>query len=103
MNRCGWLPYATGGCWRGPAPSTVYNELSGFLSIVLPLAVQLTVFGFVYCWHHQCGVYRCYWPARRLTAAGDRACWKHHPAPRRTAGDVRRAHHAAVAAHRDTT
>ena len=47
-------------------------------------------------WHHQCGVHRCYWYARRTTAAGERACWKHHPGTRRTAADVHAAHHAAT-------
>jgi hypothetical protein len=47
-------------------------------------------------WHHQCGVHRCYWYARRTTAAGERACWKHHPHPKRTAEDLHAAHHEAA-------
>jgi hypothetical protein len=47
-------------------------------------------------WHHQCGVHRCYWYARRTTAAGERACWRHHPSPKRSAEDVHAAHHAAA-------
>lgn len=35
--------------------------------------------GLGFLWHAQCHVTHCYWPARRITAAGDRACWRHHP------------------------
>ena len=47
--------------------------------------------------HHTCHVGGCYWYARRTTAAGERACWKHHPHKRRTAADIHAAHAAAVA------
>jgi hypothetical protein len=41
-------------------------------------------------------VHRCYWYARRTTAAGERACFRHHPDPVRAAKDLHAAHHAAV-------
>jgi hypothetical protein len=50
-------------------------------------------------WHHQCAVDGCWWYARRTTAAGERACWRHHPEPHRTARDLHHAHHAAKTRH----
>lgn len=47
-------------------------------------------------WHHQCGVGGCYRYARRTTAAGERACPKHHPHPERTVEDLHAAHRAAA-------
>lgn len=58
--------------------------------------VGIPVFLAAFWWHHQCGVHRCYWYAWRKTAAGEPACWRHHPHPRRTAEDLHAAHHAAV-------
>jgi hypothetical protein len=54
-------------------------------------------------WHHQCHVHGCFWYARRVTAAGERACWKHHPEARRTVADLHAAHHEAILArlHRE--
>jgi hypothetical protein len=72
-----------------------YAWWSGSGSVLIPLAVQLLIVGLLWWWHHQCTVHRCWWPARRKTAAGERACWRHHPEPRPTAGDVHAAHHAA--------
>jgi hypothetical protein len=58
--------------------------------------IDLPIVAAAFWWHHQCGVHRCYWYARRTTAAGERACWKHHPRPRRTVADLHAAHHAAA-------
>jgi hypothetical protein len=57
--------------------------------------VSVPVILAAFWWHHQCHVHRCFWYARRVTAAGERACWKHHPEPKRTVRDVHAAHHAA--------
>ncbi len=97
VPHCGWVTYQTGGCWPHGQPTIQYNEWSGFLSIVLPWLLQATTFAAVLWWHHQCHVSGCYWPTRRKTAAGERACWRHHPAPVRTAGDLCAAHEAALA------
>lgn len=96
-----WLLLVTGGHWPGNVPTTWYNEESGFLSIILPVFLQLLGITLLFWWHHQCGVSGCFWYARRTTAAGERACWKHHPHTKRTAGDVHEAHHRAVAAQLD--
>lgn len=59
-------------------------------------AVNAVLFAAGFWWHHQCAVSRCWWYARRVTAAGERACFLHHPHRRRTAAEVRAAHHAAL-------
>ena len=73
-----------------------YGAWSGFFGGLQ--VFEWAVLGALIWWHHQCGVHRCYWYARRTTAAGERACWKHHPHPRRTVEDMRAAHHAALKA-----
>lgn len=88
-----WLIHITGGDNVSGLP---YAELSGFLSIILPPLLSLIGLALLWCWHSQCHVTGCYWPARRLTAADERACWRHHPHPKRTADDIREAHHAAL-------
>ena len=69
---------------------------SGWGSILLPwLGVYLAML-----WHHQCHVTRCYRYARRTTAAGERACHKHHPDRRKlTAEELRRRHHLFLGDH----
>jgi hypothetical protein len=76
----------TGG-WYG-----FHSGLGGATYITLP--VVFTAFW----WHHQCGVSGCFWYARRTTAAGERACFRHHPHKRRTVRDIREAHHQALKA-----
>lgn len=85
-----WLVHVTGG---NSSTGLIYLELSGFLSIVLPLIVQLIVVAALWGWHNQCQVHRCYWPARRRTAAGDRACWRHAPVTHMTVEQLRERHH----------
>ena len=77
----------------GPA----YAWWSGSGSVLLPPILNGFALALVFWWHNQCHVTGCYWYARRKTAAGERACWKHHPRQRRTAGDIHAAHHAAQA------
>ena len=85
-----WWIHATGG---DSGSGLVYLELSGFLSIVLPLIVQLAVVALLWGWHNQCYVHRCYWPTRRVTAAGDKVCWKHNPIVHMTVEQLRERHH----------
>lgn len=69
-----------------------YGFSSGSGSILLPWLMQALTIGLLFWWHHQCGVDGCYRYARRTTAAGERACWRHHPSPRRTVQDIHHAH-----------
>jgi hypothetical protein len=69
-----------------------YNFHSGFAG---SWEVGAVVAGVGLWWHHQCGVHGCYWYARRTTAAGERACWRHHPHKKRTAEEINAAHNAA--------
>jgi hypothetical protein len=85
-----WWIHATGG---DSGSGLVYLELSGFLSIVLPLIVQLIVVALLWGWHNQCQVHHCYWPTRRKTAAGDRACWRHAPVRHMTYAQLCERHH----------
>ena len=86
-----WLIHGTGG---DSGSGLIYLELSGFLSIVIPLIVQLIVVAFLWGWHNQCTVHHCYWPTRRKTAAGDKACWRHiPPSMRRVSVDTLRERH----------
>ena len=71
----------------------IYGFWSGSGSVFLPPLITLAGVAALWAWHHQCQVTGCYWPARRLTAANERACWRHHPHPQRTADDIRAAHH----------
>lgn len=77
-----------------------YAFWSGFGSIILPPLITLAGVALLWLWHQQCHVAGCYWPSRRQTAAGERACWRHHPQPKRTAEDVRFAHHAVLRSRR---
>jgi hypothetical protein len=72
-----------------------YGFWSGFGSIILPPLLNALAVAAVFWWHHQCHVGGCFWYARRTTAAGERACWMHHPDRKRTADDIHAAHHAA--------
>jgi hypothetical protein len=76
-----------------------YNFHSGFGSIILPPLLNGLVLGAIFWWHHQCGVHGCLWYARRTTAANERACFRHHPHPKRTAADIHAAHHHALGLH----
>ena len=90
-----WLVHVTGCDYGLPyGRFGFYNFWSGIAgSFLVGMGVWLGGFW----WHNQCGVHRCYWYARRTTAAGERACWRHHPHPRRTVEDLHAAHHAAIA------
>lgn len=87
-----WLSYETGSENTAMPPHN-YNFFSGFGSIILPPVLNGFAFAAVFWWHNQCGVHGCYWYARRATAAGERACWQHHPEKKVTAGDLRMRHH----------
>lgn len=89
-----WSAVHTGSV-NTPGTPPDYNFFSGFGSIILPPLLNGLAVAAVFWWHHQCHVSGCWWYARRTTAAGERACWKHHPRPRRTAADIRAAHHSA--------
>lgn len=80
-----------------------YAWWSGSGSVILPPLITLGGIAALWWWHHQCGVHHCYWPSRRLTAANERACWRHHPHPKRTAEDIRKAHHAVLGHSRQGT
>jgi len=60
--------------------------------------LEWAAIGVLVWWHHQCGVSGCYWYARRTTAAGERACFRHHPHKRRTVQDLHAAHHEVILA-----
>lgn len=90
-----WTAAHTGSI-NAPGTPPEYNFFSGFGSIILPPVLNGVAVGAVFWWHHQCGVHRCYWYARRVTAAGERACFLHHPDKRRTVRDVHDAHHRAI-------
>ena len=76
----------------------IYAWWSGSGSVILPWIVQVLIIILLFWWHHQCGVDGCLRYARRTTAAGERACWVHHPVQGRTAADIHAAHHQAVQA-----
>jgi hypothetical protein len=65
-------------------------------SVFVPLLMQALVVGLAFWWHHQCEVHRCHRYARRTTAAGERACSRHHPASKPSARDLHDRHHAAL-------
>jgi hypothetical protein len=88
-----WL-YVHAGLQSGNSPWYLFP--SGIGSIIIPPLITLAGVAALWWWHHQCAVHRCYWPARRLTAAGERACFRHHPHPKRSAEDVHEAHHAVL-------
>jgi hypothetical protein len=75
-----------------------YAWWSGSGSVIVPWVMQVAAIGLLFWWHHQCHVSGCYRYARRTTAAGERACTKHHPEGKRTAEDIRTAHDITKAA-----
>lgn len=87
-----WIAYATGS-YNTPGTPHNYNFNSGFGSVILPPVITVAGAGVLMWWHHQCHVSGCWWYARRQTAAGDRACWRHNPGRRLTADELRRRHH----------
>lgn len=89
-----WLSRQTGSL-NTPGTPPNYNFFSGFGSIILPPLLNGLVLAAVFWWHNQCGVTGCYWYARRKTAAGERACFLHHPHKKRTVEEIHTAHHAA--------
>jgi hypothetical protein len=89
-----WLTVHTGSS-NMPGTPPNYNFFSGSGSILLPWIGQGLIVGLLFWWHNQCGVHGCYWYAQRTTAAGDRACRRHHPNQRPTVEDIHAAHHAA--------
>jgi hypothetical protein len=90
-----WLAFATGS-YNVPGIAHNYNFNSGFGSIVLPPMITLTGIALGFWWHHQCHVAGCFWYARKVTAAGDRACWIHHPDRKLTAHHIHVRHHEAL-------
>lgn len=88
----GWL-YV----WLGLAnvSGPIYAFWSGSGSVLLPWLLNGFLIAGLFWWHHQCHVHRCFWYARRKTAAREAACWRHHPEPKRTVADLHEAHHAA--------
>ncbi len=94
-----WLAHLLG--LDNPAsPWTLWWSGSG--SVIVPLFVSILIFGAGWYWHNQCEVDGCRWPARRRTAAGERACFRHHPRPKPTVQDLRARHHAALRASRSS-
>lgn len=89
-----WLAH-----WLGldGVAGAIYAFYSGSGSVILPPLLTGAVVGAGFWYHHQCSVHGCFWYARRTTAAGDRACFRHHPSPKRTAEDVHAAHYRAAA------
>lgn len=83
--------------WLGMAnvAGPIYAFWSGSGSVLLPWFLNGLTLAGLFWWHNQCHVHRCYWYARRKTAAGEPACWRHHPEPKRTVEDLHEAHHAA--------
>jgi len=94
-----WLAVHTGSLNSQGTPPN-YNFYSGFGSIIMPPLLNGLVLALVFWWHHQCHVSGCLLYARRTTAAGERACWRHHPERKRTVRDIHAAHHAAKEAQR---
>lgn len=74
-----------------------YAWWSGSGSVIVPWLMQSLTIALLFWWHHQCHVGGCYRYARRTTAAGDRACRRHHPEPEKSAGELHAAHEAAKA------
>lgn len=83
------------GCDAG-APYGTFVPADFWAGIAGSFAVGLAVCLPAWWWRNQCTVHHCYWPARRTTAAGERACFRHHPHPKRTVEDLHAAHHAAL-------
>lgn len=89
-----WLVHAAG-CDAG-APYGTFVPADFWAGIAGSFFIGLVVWVPGFWWHNQCSVHGCYWYARRTTAAGERACWAHHPQPKRTVEDLHVAHHAAL-------
>ena len=87
-----WLAYNTGS-ENVPGVAHNYNFPSGIGSIIIPPVLNGLALLAVLWWHNQCHVDGCYWYARRKTAAGDLACWRHHPDRKLTVADIRQRHH----------
>ena len=87
-----WLAYETGSR-NSATPPPDYNFFSGVGSVILPPVLNGLALAVVFWWHHQCHVDGCFRYARRTTAAGDRACRRHHPDGKLTAAAVRTRHH----------
>lgn len=87
-----WLAHLFG-VSAGDANGSPYLFWSGAGGLLVDRALTAMALLAVFAWHQQCHVTGCYWPARRVTAANERACWRHHPHPRRTAADIHRDHH----------
>lgn len=85
-----WLVHVTGCDYGAPYGHFVfYNFWSGIAGSFL---VGLSVWSAGFWWHNQCSVHHCWWYARRTTAAGERACWRHTPERKRTVQDIHKAH-----------
>lgn len=85
--------------WLGidSASGAQYLAWSGSGSVILPWLMNGLTFAGLLWFHHRCHVTGCWRYARRVTAASERACRRHHPEPHRTAGEIEAAHHAAKA------
>ncbi|HEY2641673.1 MAG TPA: hypothetical protein VGI66_17525 [Streptosporangiaceae bacterium] len=85
-----WEAYATGSynCPKSGCPGGVahnYNFFSGWGSDFIPSIITVLGLAVGYWWHNQCHVSGCYWLSLpHTTAAGDKACWRHHPHKRMT-------------------
>jgi len=88
-----WLQHFLG---TDNVSGAAYAWWSGAGSILLPWLLQAVTIMLLFWWHHQCAVHRCHRYARRVTAAGDRACARHHPEPRPGPADIKAAHHALL-------
>lgn len=78
---------------NGDGNSPHYLFYSGFGSIIIPPVLNGLFIGLAFWWHHQCAVTGCLRYARRTTAAGERACWVHHPERKVTVHDLHLRHH----------
>jgi hypothetical protein len=97
-----WESHATGsyncpptGCPGGVAHN--YNFFSGWGSDWIPSVI--TVFGLMlgYWWHNRCQVSGCLWLSRpHPTAAGNKACFVHHPESKLTKVMMHARHHDAL-------
>lgn len=87
----------TFGFQNGGGNGSHYLFVSGWGSIILPPILNALAFLAVLWWHHQCHVTGCHWYARRKTAAGELACFRHHPHRTRTYQDILDAHSEALA------
>jgi hypothetical protein len=89
-----WISHGTGS-YNTPGTAHNYNFYSGFGSDIIPAFLTILGLGIGFWWHNQCHVGGCFWYARRTTAAGDRACFIHHPEGALTKVVLHARHHAA--------